>query len=353
MNCQSAGSYPGSHAGGRPATVLIVYPTGLQEPACDDCARYWVNTQPLQTRLAPLSSYVDNYEQAKAQMEKAQDAWQSQTDVDQKRQAWFASCPEDVLRRCVSGTPTGDDLRELDRAERPAGAILHSQAYYEDTALKARGLKTVRPYQHAAQRALRDRGLVPEPQQAIQGMVISTPSPATADRAGPPAGKQESSAPAIAMGIAAAIIAGLVMTTAGLPDGTQIGSQPNLAILLPGLALLIGLPVAGIIIFIRGIRRANRRWLSTLPPGQCERVRKAQNYAMGVAALGTVDLGLRAANKHTSANTARMQAAKQQRRAEAESQQRQQELLDAVRQGGQGQGPQGLQPKRWIPPGIQ
>jgi len=48
-----------------------------------------------------------------------------------------------------------------------------------------------------------------------------------------------------------------------------------------------------------------------------------------------------------------MQAAKQRRRAQAEGQQRHQELLDAILESGQGQGPQGLQPKRWIPPGTQ
>jgi hypothetical protein len=98
---------------------------------------------------------------------------------------------------------------------------------------------------------------------------------------------------------------------------------------------------------------ARERWLEQFPPEQRERIRKAQNYAMGVAALGAVDVGLRAANKRTSANTAAMQAAKQRRRAEAEGQQRHRELLDAIRQGGHGQGPQGLQPQRWIPPGTQ
>jgi hypothetical protein len=204
-----------------------------------------------------------------------------------------------------------------------------------------------------AQEAMRTRGLASEPQQAIQGTVISTPSPARAVHVRPPAGKQESPAPAIAMGFAAAIITGLVMTIAGLPDGTQIGSGPDLAILLPGLALLIGLPVAAVIIFIRSIHQANRRWLSTLPPGQRERVRKAQNYAIGLGAMAAVDLGLRAANKHADTNIARAQEAKQRRRAQAEGQQRHQELLDAIRQGGQDQGPQGLQPKRWIPPGTQ
>jgi integrase/recombinase XerD len=53
VNCQSAGCYPGSHAEARPATVVIIYPTGMHEPACDDCARYWVNLTPQETRLAP------------------------------------------------------------------------------------------------------------------------------------------------------------------------------------------------------------------------------------------------------------------------------------------------------------
>ena len=83
------------------------------------------------------------------------------------------------------------------------------------------------------------------------------------------------------MGVTAAVITGLVMTIAGLPDGTQIGSQPNLAILLPGLALLLGFPAAAVIMFIGGIRQANRRWLSQYPPEQRERTRRAQNYALG------------------------------------------------------------------------
>src|SRR5690348_14499630 len=66
MNCQSAGSYPGSHAEARPATEVIIYPTGMHEPACDDCARYWINLRPAEAGLAPLSSYVDHYERAKS-----------------------------------------------------------------------------------------------------------------------------------------------------------------------------------------------------------------------------------------------------------------------------------------------
>jgi hypothetical protein len=311
MNCQyescdarkwqqdAAGNW--GYGEGREATVLTLSgPRKQQTPACEECARYWMNTMTGLTWLAPLSSYVDNYATARAQL--------AAYEAAQARQAAGGSIP----------APSADHPHPVSRAC--------------DDLCRVASFK---------------------PQRAIQGSVVPSPSQSKAAPLVPQAGKKESPAPAIAMGVAAAIIAGLVMTIAGLPDGTQIGSQPNLAILLPGLALLLGFPAAGIIVFIRSIRQANRRWLSQLPPGQRERVRKAQNYAMGVAALGAVDLGLRAANKHTSANTAAMQAAKQRRRAQAEGQQRHQELLDAIQQGGQGQGPQGLQPKHWIPPGTQ
>ena len=65
MNCQS-GTGSGCHNDERPATLLIIYPTGYQEPTCDACARYWVNLRPTETRLAPLSAYVDHFAQAKA-----------------------------------------------------------------------------------------------------------------------------------------------------------------------------------------------------------------------------------------------------------------------------------------------
>ena len=68
MRCQANAGAPDSHTGEREAATLLVFPTGMQEPACDDCARYWVNLRPADIRLAPLSSYADYYEVAQANL---------------------------------------------------------------------------------------------------------------------------------------------------------------------------------------------------------------------------------------------------------------------------------------------
>jgi hypothetical protein len=334
MNCQS--STPERHDDERPATVLIVYPTGMQEPACDACAEYWVNLRPLDTRLAPLESYVNYYVQARAELDARLAAARSEQEARNDVGRAYATCPEDMLRRFAQGAPAPEDchvlevMTGLDPAE---GGRRFASGYYASRASQVRASaarEDPAPLQTMAWEALRKRGLPPE-LPWLPG--ASRPPGATKIGAWP---------------LAAAFLFGLILIGCSLPNGEVSGSQPA-AGMIPGVIMVTGSILAGItwliVVITKEVSDRHRAWLSQLPPGQQQAIRKAETAAAwGLAAAGAVAL-----HEHNKRAGARLTAsvvgygpppgraqqamwhAKQQRRAETQRV----EVLDAIRHGSQ------------------
>ena len=166
------------------------------------------------------------------------------------------------------------------------------------------------------------------PQAAIKGHVVPAGHPP-----GPKHGQRKHVA-AWAWGIVAAFTTGLFLflgnARAGGP-GAVIGVPLVLASLLTG-------AIAVVVMIAKDARAAHARWLAQFPPGQQERIRKAERAAAWSAmAVGAV--ALHEHNKHArerqAAHWQAREAASKERNAASAARQQHQELLDAVRsQGG-------------------
>jgi hypothetical protein len=296
MNCQSAGSYPGSHAEARPATVLIIFPTGLQEPACEDCARYWVNFRPGQTRLAPLSSYVDHYEQAKSALNAQQvleDEARGARELQARRDAFMHTRPEDHLRRYAVGTPTGQDMYELARCEEGAEVADHQiEGFYNTLAEQAQG-KWFR-YRLEAQQALRGRGFHgPETEPYDIQFKTHHVHSDTATHSHAWAGGLV----AMAFGVLLMIFGGITFAHGGNDLGPNGAGETwtGVFMVLFGLVLFLAPPVIAI---ARSAREAHESWISQYSPEQQAQIRKAERAAIW-AGTAAAAVALHASNKRT------------------------------------------------------
>jgi Na+-transporting methylmalonyl-CoA/oxaloacetate decarboxylase gamma subunit len=134
-----------------------------------------------------------------------------------------------------------------------------------------------------------------------------------------------------------------------------------------GVVLIIAPFLAGIIWVIAAVARdaaeQHHGWISQHTPAQQAPIRQAENAAAW-AATAAAAVALHESSKRNRARLgasvtgtgpppgkagAAMWAARQRDQAARERQ----ELPGAIRQSGQDQDSQGLQPKRWVPPGTQ
>jgi hypothetical protein len=377
--CQS-GLYQGRHEDERPAATLVIFPTGIQDPCCEDCARHWINLAPEVTRLAPLSAYTDHYAQAKAQL----DAEQAEAQGIGALKTAYRQAPEDVLQRIAAGCPGPDDWHGIDLlmgiSDREADQRLADGTYQQmaDRVQSSARARRPAPIQDEAWAVMRARGIpetppVPEvpavvlvspAQYSWTGVQKKAPAWAPAPAPGPepaqeqvtvrrpgirddipaapePPGASGKSLPSgakIALflgGCLASIVLGAVLAAIG--HGGNSGGEA--AETVWGVLLILAGLAAPVIVVIVKVVQDTSRWhqeeLANMPPSQREAVRRAERAALWAAEAGAA-VAWHEHNKHQRAQQRAQLDACQQA---YEEQQRHEELLDAIRQAGQPQGP--------------
>jgi hypothetical protein len=170
-------------------------------------------------------------------------------------------------------------------------------------------------------------------------VIASAPAPAPAPVAAPARAHRSKAArtrtiPAQGWGITAGIslVLGIVLCLAGAPDGTQIGSEPNIPMIITGIPLILAGIVTGLIAIFKALDEHDKR----NPARQAAAVPAQQQYADGsyqqgipvgqlaMTALPWVALGIAEHRRrvHHQQAVAGVQAHAAQYRAEAAQQQR-------------------------------
>lgn len=299
INCNS-GFYPVKHQEQRPAVTVVNYPSGMQEPACADCVRYWLSRGPAQ--LSPLRDYADPQVAAQAQLDE-------RLTLDALQSAYLA-CSEDVVRRIASGAPLAADWEQVDRlmglTAEEASQRMSDGTYRQMAGQVASAARSGHPapMQDMAWAAMRERRL---PLQAPD-------APAAEDeayrRAYGAAGPVRDARPQWSQAKKRGILAGTCAVLFAL--GGWLASIPptdgNLGTIFLGVLLIgagLAVPVIALIAAVlKDASRTHRSWLDGKPPSEQARIKQAEQAAVFVATSAAAV----ALHKHNKRGNARMAA---------------------------------------------